>query len=200
MSNCLQTKWLWVRISLLSNDNISCNEAKTVGNLIQVQLDCKLVYNFSIKRKDPESIFTYLQPAIVLEKETVHMNPVILFNRLSMLMNREEERVNLFKSELTPESASLFKDGKMNRANKAELRNRIFQFNMRSDTTTSDVYIVDGGALLNQPNWNPQGDIINYMSNSNNMLHQDIATVVQTCLSDLMVMMTFNKIRRTFKS
>ena len=27
---------------------------------------------------------------------------------------------------------------------------------MRSDTTTSDVYIVDGGALLNQRNWNPQ--------------------------------------------
>ena len=89
MSVRLQTKWLWVRISLLSNDNISCNEAKTVGNLIQVQLDCKLVYNCSIKRKDQESIFTYLQPAIVLEKETVHMNPVILFNRLSMLMKRE---------------------------------------------------------------------------------------------------------------
>ena len=27
---------------------------------------------------------------------------------------------------------------------------------MRSDTTTSDAYIVDGGALFNQPNWNPQ--------------------------------------------
>ena len=44
----------------------------------------------------------------------------------------------------------------MRKANKAELRNRILQFNMRSDTTTSDVYIIDGGALFNQPNWNPQ--------------------------------------------
>ena len=44
----------------------------------------------------------------------------------------------------------------MRKANKAELRNRILQFNMRSDTTTSDVYNVDGGALFNQSNWNPQ--------------------------------------------
>ena len=56
-----------------------------------------------------------------------------------MLIKREEERVNFFKYELTPEPASLFKEGKMRKANKAELRNRILQFNMRSDTTTSDV-------------------------------------------------------------
>ena len=55
-----------------------------------------------------------------------------------MLIKREE-RVNFFKYELTPEPASLFKEGKMRKANKAELRNRILQFNMRSDTTTSDV-------------------------------------------------------------
>ena len=56
-----------------------------------------------------------------------------------MLIKREEERVNFFKYELTPEPASLFKEGKMRKANKAELRNRILQFNMRSDTTTSNV-------------------------------------------------------------
>ena len=37
----------------------------------------------------------------------------------------------------------------MRKANKAELLNRILQLNMRSDTTFSNVYIVDGGALLN---------------------------------------------------
>ena len=56
-----------------------------------------------------------------------------------MLIKREEERVNFFKYELTPDPASLFKDGKMHKAHKAELRNQILQFNMRSDTTTSDV-------------------------------------------------------------
>ena len=56
-----------------------------------------------------------------------------------MSIKREEERVNFFKYELTPDPALLFKDGKMHKAHKAELRNQILQFNMRSDTTTSDV-------------------------------------------------------------
>lgn len=44
----------------------------------------------------------------------------------------------------------------MRKANKAGLRNRILQFKMRSDTKTSGIYIVDGGTLFNQSNWNPQ--------------------------------------------
>ena len=68
------------------------------------------------------------------------INPVVSFNRLTMLIKSEEERVNFFKYELTPEPASLFKDSKMREANKAE--RRILQFNLRSDTTTPDVYTV----------------------------------------------------------
>ena len=122
-----------------SNDNINCDEAEAIGNSIQVKLDCKIADNCSIKRKDKVRTFTCLQPAITLEKEIVHINPVILFNRLTMLIIREEENVNFFKDKLAPEPASLFKDGKMRKANKAELRNRILQFNMRSDTSTSSV-------------------------------------------------------------
>ena len=75
-----------------SNNNINCDEAEAVGNSIQVKLDCKIVDNCSVKRKDQVGIFTCLQPAIALEKETVHINPVILFNRLTMLIKREEEK------------------------------------------------------------------------------------------------------------
>ena len=53
----------------------------------------------------------------------MHINPVILFNRLTMLIKTEKERVNFFKYELPLEPASLFKDGKMHKANKAKLRN-----------------------------------------------------------------------------
>ena len=70
----------------------------------------------------------------------MHINPVVLFNRLTMLIKREEERLNFFKYELTPEPASLFKDRKIRKANKAQ--RRILQFNLRSDATTPDVYTV----------------------------------------------------------
>lgn len=108
-----------------SNDNINCDEAEAVGNLNRVKLDCKIADNCSIKRKDQVHTFRCLQPATALEKETVHINPVILFDRLTILIKREEEKVTFFKYELTPNPASLFKDGKMCKAYKAEFRNRI---------------------------------------------------------------------------
>ena len=107
-----------------SNDNINCDEAEAVDNLNRVKLDCKIADNCSIKRKAQVHPFRCLQPATALEKETVHINPVILFDRLTIIIKREE-KVTFFKYELTPNPASLFKDGKMCKAYKAEFRNRI---------------------------------------------------------------------------
>ena len=63
-----------VNLSLLSgltassNDNLNCHEAESVGNTIQVKLDCKIVDICSIKWKDQVRIFICLQPATALEK------------------------------------------------------------------------------------------------------------------------------------
>ena len=68
-----------------------------------------------------------------------------------MLIKRKEERADFFKYELTHEPTSLFKADMLRKANMAELRNRTLQFDMRIDKPISDVYIINGGALLNQP-------------------------------------------------
>lgn len=73
-----------------------------------------------------------------------------------MLIKRKEEMADLFKYELTSEPSSLFKADMLRKANMVELRNRILQFDMRIDEPNSDVYIIDVGALLNQPSWKPQ--------------------------------------------
>ena len=58
-------------VTASSNDNINCDEAEVVGNSIQVKLDCKIIDNCSIKWKDQVRTFTYFQPAVALEKETL---------------------------------------------------------------------------------------------------------------------------------
>ena len=52
--------------------------------VIRSKVDCKVVDNCSIKSKGQVRTFTSLQPAIALERETVHINQVILFNRLTI--------------------------------------------------------------------------------------------------------------------
>ena len=62
-----------------------------MGNPIQVKLGCKVVDNYSIKRKYQVCKFTCLQPTLALERETVHIDPVILFNRLTMLIKEKRK-------------------------------------------------------------------------------------------------------------
>ena len=52
-----------------------------------------------------------------------------------LIKAEQEETVNFFKHELTTEPASLFKNGKMRKANEAGLWNRILQFNMTINQT-----------------------------------------------------------------
>ena len=62
---------------------------------------------------------------------------------------------------------------------------------MRSNTTISNVYIVDGGAFLNQPNWNPQCTSNQLLEQyPQHVLYQDIATMVQKWLSLLLTQST----------
>ena len=85
-------------LTAISNDNINYDKQKLL--VIQFKLDSKIVDNCSIKRNDQVRTFICLQPEIALEKETVDINRVILFNRLIMLIKIEIERVN-FLYELT---------------------------------------------------------------------------------------------------
>ena len=72
-----------------------------------------------------------------------------------MLIKRKEEMADLFKYELTSEPSPLFKADMLRKANMAELRNRILQFDMRIDEPNSDVYIIDVGALLQRRRHTP---------------------------------------------
>ena len=64
--------------------------------VIQSKLDCKVVDNCSIESKGQMRTFTSLQPAIALERETVHINQVILFNRLTIIKKNNKKELTSF--------------------------------------------------------------------------------------------------------
>ena len=115
----------------------------------------------------------------------MHINPITSFNWLVILIKGKEERVDLFKYELTSTPTSLFKADTLRKANMAELRNRILQFDMRIDRSISNIYIIDESAPLNQSNWNPQSNFAQVldqylMLNKNhiNILNISIANLI----------------------
>ena len=81
----------------------------------------------SIKRNNQVRTLQYLQSPIKVGKQNVRIDPMLLFNHLILLAQREDEIAACFSYEFTPSPSSLFKDGLMRKANKAALKKVIAQ-------------------------------------------------------------------------
>ena len=94
-----------------------------------------------------------LHSTLKIDNEIVHIDSLILFSRLILLVEHEEDATPCFKHELTNYSLSLFKDGMMRSGNKASLRNYLTKGIPNANLTTEIVQVIDGGALLYQVKW-----------------------------------------------
>ena len=84
-----------------------------------------------------------------MEKENVTIDPLTLFLRLLVVVERklENEIANYFNYELTPYPMSLFKDGKMCSTKKSALKTFLLK-NVKEADRTESTRIIDGGANL----------------------------------------------------
>ena len=95
----------------------------------------------SIKRKDKVQTFESLLPTTKTGNNNVHINPLILFIRLTALMNSEDDIDADFWYELTPEPTALSKDGMMMKPPKSVLRNHLFSTAESITSKYSDVSV-----------------------------------------------------------
>ena len=92
-----------------------------MGYNILKDLDCKSVEEAKVNRNKQVRTLQSLKKGINIESQTVYIDPLILFNRLSILMERTEKTADYFQYELTPLPASLFKDFFMGKSKKSSL-------------------------------------------------------------------------------
>ena len=110
---------------LIAGSKKNCDDAESVGETIQSKLDNMIMEDITIKRKDKVKTFESLLPTTKIGDSNNHINPLILFTRLTALMNSEDNIGVNFRYELTPEPAALFKDGMMRKPSKSVLRNHL---------------------------------------------------------------------------
>ena len=114
-------------LTATDEDGVNCDNADGVGRTIQEMLDNICIKDAIIRRKDHVKTLESLRPGITIEKKAVHNDLVILFTRLTAILQREECIAEHSCYELTPEPTSLFKDGMMRKSNKSILRNAILE-------------------------------------------------------------------------
>ena len=168
-------------------DKINCDGAESVGQAIHEMLDNVTVSDASIQSRMNVRTLMKLSKAVIINNDTVHIDPTVLFMRLVVLVERYEDTSRFFHYELTPVPTSLFKDGFMRHPNKAALaaaltsksvvgskrkrKDSLEMDNMPSnlpsirdiDESETSSFVLDGGALLHRIPWNgvTYNDVVN---------------------------------------
>ena len=140
-------------ITTSPEDNINYDGVEIVGKSIQNKLDTLSTEECKIKRTDQVKTLVHLHNGIKVDGNTVHINLSVLFSRLILLVKKEANRTKYFVYSLTPEPASLFADGQMQKSDKAKLRNHLLGLEDHIDNPYPDVAVIDGGDLLYKTSW-----------------------------------------------
>ena len=139
------------------NDDVNCDKAEEIGQMIQENLNDMTIPTCKIKRKDQVKSLITLQNKIKIDGDPISVNPTMLFTRLVAVAQREEEDIeDHFSFELTHEPMSLFKKGLMRKPDKPSLRRAVMKEDkaLRRDQLPNDVlFVIDGGALLHRVRW-----------------------------------------------
>ena len=101
-------------------------------------------------RKEKTDTLARLHSTLKTDNEVVNVNPFILFSRLMLLAEREEETTPCFEYELTNYPFSLFKDGMMRNGNKTSLCGVLMKVIPNANLPSEIVQVNDGEALLFQ--------------------------------------------------
>ena len=86
-----------------------------------------------------------LKSGVIIEKETIHIDPMALFARLMLILQREADPAPYFSYELSLIRTALFKDGLRRKANKALLTKAVTsKIPSRHTNVLATDYVLDG--------------------------------------------------------
>ena len=84
-----------------TESGINCDKIEKVGEEILKSLDEKALQDASVKRKDMVKTLENLQSSVIIEKDTIHIDPTVLFARLMLILQREVDPAPYFSYELS---------------------------------------------------------------------------------------------------
>ena len=137
------------------NDGVNCDNVEEIGATIQRKLDDVKYWSVKMKRSDKITTLLNLKKGIKIDQKIVHVDPLTLFSRLIVVLDRSDDKEKAFHHELTPTPTSLFKDGFMRKSNKSALAKALTDHLPEVEKPVVTKHVLDGGALLHRVKWFP---------------------------------------------
>src|SRR6218665_2962830 len=83
----------------------------------------------------------------------MELNPTILYNRITCVLNNSSEIGSFFAYELAPQPPSLFYGGAMRKPTKSSLGLLLKSFTKQTNLPENGLFVLDGGHLLQSVVW-----------------------------------------------
>ena len=138
-----------------AHSTVNVDAAKAVGNTILASMEGKTAADFSFKRSD-QVITLSANAAVKIDGEAVHIDPQLLFQRLTIAAKEVENIESIFKYELCSYPPALFDSSLLLREpQKPALAKAIWDsLTEESSVMSGEVqFVLDGGSLLQRIPW-----------------------------------------------
>ena len=76
---------------MIADESVNCDEAECVGRSTQDSLDGVSLKEATVKRSTQATTLRILKPSVKIGNEKVILDPMILFSRLVVLLQRHDD-------------------------------------------------------------------------------------------------------------
>jgi len=140
-----------------ADEVVNVDKAKQVGQGILQSMVGKNAHEYSFRRKN-QVVTLGSKTSVTINDETVQVEPQLLFQRLSIIANKEDDSSSAFEYELCSYPPALFESPVLPRAaNKPVLADALWELvkKVQPDTVPSTEvhFVIDGGALIQRVPW-----------------------------------------------
>ncbi|KYM97251.1 hypothetical protein ALC62_12065 [Cyphomyrmex costatus] len=137
---------------IIGNNSINCHKALEVGSELLKKIVGNNFESLSFKRKEKVLPLSAINSSIKIDSSAVPINPLLLFQRISILKNSEEDMKKYLEYELSPFPLSLFTENGMRKGTKSSLYTS-FKTIQEQVFGESHLRVIDGGFLLHKVHW-----------------------------------------------
>lgn len=137
---------------IIGTDAVNCHQAYEEGKKSLISMIGKQFGLLKFQRKSKVLSLKTVQSSIKVNGEIIAIDPLLLFQRISLNINCKDDMKKYLEFELAPFPLALFTENGLRKNVKSQLYD---EFNSIDTLPTSNiVHVVDGGFLLHKVVWN----------------------------------------------
>lgn len=148
---------------VIGDSKINCYKALEVGTILQNNAVGKDFASAKFQRKNKVLPLRSINSSIKVNEETITIDPLLLFQRISLNVEQKSHMKEYLQYELAPFPLSIFDEGGMRKCQKNSLFDH-FKCLKEVPSLQNSIFVIDGNFLLQKVQWHQNDDVRTILS------------------------------------